>query len=277
MDKLSAKVAEARKLGMTYGQYMVYLSKNEQSDQKQEPTQAPATEKPRPVCKICGKEIPPYSGRRCYCSKECHETFIRNDARERNRKAKGISPDEIITCPACGKQFQRGNRHANIKYCSPECSLKRHRVTRKKKGETMKVMLERGAKLPSRAHRYDGGLDLYCKDDVEEIVIPPYGGSVTIDTGCHVQIPQHFVGLVKSKSGMMVNHQILTDGTVDANYTGSIHVTLFNNGQFSYTVKPGQKIAQLVIVPCCLPPLELVDELESTSRGNSGFGSTGMF
>lgn len=141
----------------------------------------------------------------------------------------------------------------------------------------MKVMLDPGAKLPTRAHQYDGGLDLYAKDDGEEIVVPPYGGSVTIDTGVHLQIPQHFVGLVKSKSGLMVNHKILTDGTVDANYTGSIRVTLFNNGEFSHTVKPGSKIAQLVILPCCLPPLELVDGLEDTDRGNNGFGSTGEF
>jgi dUTP pyrophosphatase len=100
---------------------------------------------------------------------------------------------------------------------------------------------------------------------------------VTIDTGAHTQIPQHFCGLVKSKSGLMVNHNIVTDGLVDANYTGSIHVKLFNHGTEGYTVEPGAKIAQLVIVPCCLPPLELVDSLEDTDRGNKGFGSTGRF
>lgn len=141
----------------------------------------------------------------------------------------------------------------------------------------MKVMLDAGAKLPTRAHRYDGGLDLFAKDDMEAVVIPPYGGCATFDTGVHLQIPQHFVGLVKSKSGLMVKHKILTDGTVDANYTGSIRVTLFNNGELSYTVKPGAKIAQLVIVPCCLPPLELVSGMEETDRGDNGFGSTGEY
>lgn len=141
----------------------------------------------------------------------------------------------------------------------------------------MKIMLDPGAKLPRRAFPYDAGLDLYAKDDSDEVVIPPYGGSVTIDTGVHVQIPQHFAGFVKSKSGLMVNHKILTDGTVDCNYTGSIRVTLFNHGEFSYTVQPGQKIAQLVIIPVCLPTLELVDSMEDTDRGNGGFGSTGAF
>ena len=141
----------------------------------------------------------------------------------------------------------------------------------------MKVMLDPGAKLPTRAYRYDGGLDLYAKDDMPEVEIPPYGGSAIFDTGVHLAIPQHFVGLIKSKSGLMTKYKILTDGTIDADYTGPIAVELFNNGQFSYTVKPGSKIAQLVIVPCCLPLLELVDAMEDTERGNNGFGSTGAF
>lgn len=141
----------------------------------------------------------------------------------------------------------------------------------------MKIMLDPGAKLPRRAHPYDAGLDLFAKDTEGRIVIPPYGGCATIDTGVHVQIPHHFAGFVKSKSGLMVKHKILTDGTIDCNYTGSIHVTLFNHGEFSYTVEPGQKIAQLVIIPCCLPPLELTDSMEDTDRGSGGFGSTGAF
>ena len=139
----------------------------------------------------------------------------------------------------------------------------------------MKITLDEGAKLPTRAYPYDAGLDLYAKENESSVTISPYGCSVTIDTGVHVQIPQHFAGMIKSKSGLMVNHKILTDGTIDCNYTGSIHVTLFNQGESSYTIHPGDKIAQLVIVPCCLPPLEVVDYLEHTDRGMNGFGSTG--
>lgn len=141
----------------------------------------------------------------------------------------------------------------------------------------MKVMLDPGAKLPRRAHSFDAGLDLFMKDDVEPVVVPPYGGSVNIDTGVHLQIPQHFAGLVKSRSGLMTKSHITTDGVVDADYMGSICVTLFNHGEFSYTIQPGEKIAQLVIVPCCLPPLELTDSMEKTERGTKGFGSTGKF
>lgn len=139
----------------------------------------------------------------------------------------------------------------------------------------MKIQLDENAVMPTRAHPYDAGLDLYAKTDGKEYIVPPFGGSITIDTGVHMQIPQHFCGLVKSRSGLMSRYKILTDGTVDCGYTGSIHVTLFNHGIDGYCVSPGDKIAQLVILPCCLPPMEKVEALEKTERGTRGFGSTG--
>lgn len=135
----------------------------------------------------------------------------------------------------------------------------------------MKIMLSEGAKMPTRAHPYDAGLDLYAKEDA---YIRANNGFV-FDTGVHVQIPEGCVGFIKSKSGLMVNHGILTDGTIDCGYTGPIKVKLFNHGGSKYEVKAGDKIAQLVIVPCMLPKLELVDSLEETDRGDNGFGSTG--
>lgn len=135
----------------------------------------------------------------------------------------------------------------------------------------MKIMLDPGAKMPTRSHPFDAGLDLYAmKDGIVDY-------SKTFDTGVHVEIPEGCVGLIKSKSGLMVNNQITTDGTIDAHYTGSIKVKLFNHGETSYYVEAGQKIAQLVIIKCELPELELVDSLEETDRGSNGFGSTGKF
>jgi dUTP pyrophosphatase len=146
----------------------------------------------------------------------------------------------------------------------------------------MKLMLDKNAVIPTRAHPYDGGMDLYAPED---IVIPEsrysefFGefqiGCVTIDTGVHLQIPVGCVGLLRSRSGLMVNHCITTDGTIDCGYTGSIRVKLFNHGRSHYEVKAGDKIAQLVIVPCLLPTRELVDSLDETDRGAGGFGSTG--
>ena len=269
---------------MSYGQYMNYISTKQPEPEKEpepETTSDPVEEKPKKYCIVCGKEIPKHSQKKLYCGKYCYSQKIREEARERARKKYGISSEDVLTCPTCGKEFVRGDRHGSMKYCSKECSDKR-KIRRKKKEKkerkkkAMIATLDPGAKLPVRAHKYDGGLDLFAKENIKAIQIPARG-SVTIDTGVHLQIPKHFVGLVKSKSGMMVRNKILTDGTVDADYTGSIHVTLFNHGDSEYTVEPGAKIAQLVIVPCCLPPLELADKLEPTERGNNGFGSTGMF
>ncbi len=151
----------------------------------------------------------------------------------------------------------------------------------------MKVMLDPGAKMPTRAHTYDAGLDLYTPIDITipgsrvlgydatENVEMVEVGSTTIDTGVHVKIPEGCVGFIKSKSGLMVNHGITTDGTIDCGYTGSIRVCLFNHRGSTYKVKAGDKIAQLVIVPCVLLPLEQVDSLGKTDRGENGFGSTG--
>lgn len=135
----------------------------------------------------------------------------------------------------------------------------------------MKIVLDEGATLPTRAHPWDAGLDLYSKEDG----YIRCNQSRTFDTGTHIQIPEGCVGLVKSKSGLMVNHGIITDGTIDAHYTGSIKICLFNHGGSKYEVKKGDKIAQLVIVPCLLPELEWVDKLDETDRGDNGFGSSG--
>ena len=135
----------------------------------------------------------------------------------------------------------------------------------------MRIVLDVGAVKPTRAHEYDAGLDLYA---IEDGYIR-CNQSRTFDTGVHVEIPEGYVGFIKSKSGLMCNHGIVTDGTIDAHYTGSIKVCLFNHGTSKYEVKKGDKIAQLVIVPCLLPELELVDSLDNTDRGDNGFGSTG--
>lgn len=137
----------------------------------------------------------------------------------------------------------------------------------------MKIKLDPGAVMPTRAHSTDAGLDLYTP---EEFTVQGKDSEV-IDTGVHIAIPVGYVGFVKSKSGLMVKNDITTDGTVDAGYTGSIKVKLFNHGFDDKYFLPGQKIAQLVILPIITPELDLVDELEDTERGTGGFGSTGLF
>lgn len=142
----------------------------------------------------------------------------------------------------------------------------------------LKVMLDPGAKMPERAHETDAGLDLFSP---VETVLPVQSawtdGSVRIDTGVHVEIPAGYVGFLKSKSGLNVKNGIQSEGVIDAGYTGSIMVKLYNHGKVPVQIKKGQKISQLVLLPIITPDLELVDSLEDTERGTGGFGSTGAF
>ncbi len=148
----------------------------------------------------------------------------------------------------------------------------------------MKVKLDEGAYMPERAHDTDAGMDLRSR---EEAFVPAKGSHV-FDTGVHIQLPMCYfydengmlkltptVGFLKSKSGLNVKHGITSEGVVDVGYTGSIRVKLYNNEDTNYHVNVGDKISQLVILPALQYPLELVDKLDETERGDNGFGSTG--
>lgn len=135
----------------------------------------------------------------------------------------------------------------------------------------MKIKLDKNAFMPTRAHETDAGLDVYSP--IPAVV---WGkGSVCIDTGVHIELPKNTAGFLKSKSGLNVKHGITSEGVIDVGYTGSIVVKLYNHTDQEYIVQRGDKISQLVVVPILTPQLELVDELESTERGDGGFGSTG--
>jgi dUTP pyrophosphatase len=135
----------------------------------------------------------------------------------------------------------------------------------------IKIKLDEGAKMPTRAHSTDAGLDIYSRD--EQIV--PAKESAIFDTGVHIELPEGTVGMLKSKSGLNVKYGIVSEGVIDVGYTGSIKVKLYNHSGFDYRVKAGDKISQLVILPIYTPTLKLVDSLEDTERGDNGFGSSG--
>ena len=122
----------------------------------------------------------------------------------------------------------------------------------------MKVVVDGGAFLPTRAHETDAGLDLYSPNEF----VLYNDDSYTIDTGVHVQIPEGYVGMVKSKSGLNVKHGIQSEGVIDSGYTGSICVKLYNHGNCAVLIEKGQKISQLVLLPIITPELEVVDSLE---------------
>lgn len=125
--------------------------------------------------------------------------------------------------------------------------------------------------MPVREHKDDAGADLRT----------PYGFTLwpgehkTIDTGVHVEVPEGYMVEVRSKSGLMKNLGVFTDGTVDHGYTGSIGVILFNHSNGIRKFKAGDKIAQIVFTKIETPEFEQVDEIEGGERGNRGFGSSG--
>ena len=135
----------------------------------------------------------------------------------------------------------------------------------------MNIILDNGAFKPEFAHKTDAGADL--RSPVEAVV--PAHGSVVIDTGVHVEIPEGYVGMLKSKSGLNVKHDLIGTGTIDSGYSGSIRVKLYNLGDTAYQILRGDKIIQMVILPCGYCEFTQVEKFAETERGTGGFGSTG--
>ena len=135
----------------------------------------------------------------------------------------------------------------------------------------MKIKLDEGAIMPTRAYPTDAGLDIYAR----ETQIVPAKESAIFDTGVHIELPEGTVGMLKSKSGLNVKHGIQSEGVIDVGYTGSICVKLYNHSGHDYKVNKGDKISQLVIMPIWQPNLELADNLDEAERGSNGFGSSG--
>lgn len=135
----------------------------------------------------------------------------------------------------------------------------------------MRIKLDEGAFMPERGHPLDAGLDL--KAPYSFTIYP--GERKDVDTGVHVEIPDGCVGLVTSKSGLMRDKGITSEGTIDSSYRGSIHAVLFNNSKQIVDFEVGDKITQLVILNCFIPDIQAVSKLSDTDRGSNGFGSTG--
>lgn len=136
----------------------------------------------------------------------------------------------------------------------------------------MKLILDTGAFMPVRGHADDAGLDLRTPYD---FTLAPHS-SETINTGVHFDIAPGLVGILKSKSGLNVKHNITCTGVIDAGYTGAVRAKLYNHGSTPVSFKAGDKITQIVFLPVYIPErLIVVKEFEETARGSGGFGSTG--
>lgn len=134
------------------------------------------------------------------------------------------------------------------------------------------IVLDDGAYMPIRAHKDDAGLDLRTPKDFTLFA----HGSIVIDTGVHIGIEPGYYGRLESKSGLHIKNDIVCmGGTIDSGYTGSIRVKLYNLGEKDYEFCAGDKLTQLVIIPCATPRLVLANSLDDTERSDNGFGSTG--
>lgn len=136
--------------------------------------------------------------------------------------------------------------------------------------------LSEKAPLPHRATAGAAGLDLYAFLE-EPLAIPP-GGRAMIPTGIAIAIPEGYVGLVAARSSLGVRRKLALSngvGVIDCDYRGAIHIALWNTGADPCTILPGDRVAQLLILPVATPEIEIAAELPPTVRGTGGFGSTG--
>jgi deoxyuridine 5'-triphosphate nucleotidohydrolase (dut) len=129
------------------------------------------------------------------------------------------------------------------------------------------------ARIPVYHHQGDAGMDLFS---CVQMVIKP-GETAAVPTGLQMAIPFGYVGLIWDKSGIALKGIHRLAGVVDAGYRGEVKVVLANLGQEPFEITPGMKIAQMLVQPVESPEVVEVDELDKTSRGEGGFGSTGLF
>ena len=140
----------------------------------------------------------------------------------------------------------------------------------------VKIKLEPGCEtfFPKKAHIDDAGYDLYSRIDVE---LAPMSGTA-VPVGFAMELPSGYEAQIRPRSGLAAKHHITvtnSPGTVDANYRGEVKAILSNLGNAPFTIKRGDRIAQMVI--CKLPEIELKEAatLSKSDRGTGGFGSSG--
>lgn len=136
-----------------------------------------------------------------------------------------------------------------------------------------------GTKFPLPAYATAGAAAMDLCACMEEPVTLAPGGRQGIPTGIAISLPgPEYVALVCSRSGMGTRHGITLSnsvGVIDSDYRGELTVGLVNHGDVPYTIQPGDRIAQLMVLPILRPTLTVVEELDETERGAGGFGSTG--
>ncbi|MBE0711207.1 MAG: dUTP diphosphatase [Candidatus Aminicenantes bacterium] len=129
------------------------------------------------------------------------------------------------------------------------------------------------AKLPVYGHPGDAGVDLFSVVDRE---LAP-GEVFAVPTGIQVAVPAGYVGLVWDKSGISLKGMHRLAGVVDSGYRGEVQVVMINLAAAPFSVRKGMKIAQMLVQPVAAVEVVESDSLDDTSRGQGGFGSTGLY
>jgi dUTP pyrophosphatase len=146
----------------------------------------------------------------------------------------------------------------------------------------IKVKIKRLAKsagldLPKPASSGSSGVDLVACVESDVVLAP--GDIKLIPTGICVEIPQNFEAQVRPRSGLALKHGITvlnTPGTIDSDYRGEVAVITVNLGKQPFTVRRGDRIAQMAFAQVCRPVFEEAESLEDTTRGEGGFGHSGL-
>ena len=133
--------------------------------------------------------------------------------------------------------------------------------------------LDKHVNLPKMSTTQSAGYDL---ESSEHVVIMP-GRRAAVSTGLAIQMPEGVYGRIAPRSGLAVKHGLQVGaGVVDRDYTGEIKVVLFNHDKKPFVIKPEYRIAQLILERHETLPVEEVDDISDTDRGEGGFGSTGV-
>lgn len=143
----------------------------------------------------------------------------------------------------------------------------------------MKIQIAKlrdSARIPSRGSASAAGYDLYACMDHDVTIMP--GGSVKIGTGLAIAVPEGYFGAIFARSGLAAKEGLRPAncvGVADSDYRGEYMIVLHNDSEMPRTVHPGDRIAQLVILPYLPAEFEETERLDDTERGSGGFGSTG--
>lgn len=195
------------------------------------------------------------------------------EVHHKNGNKKDNSVENLVVLSK--EEHRRLHNKMNLKYMVRDRKGRIASICKNKK-EGIRIKLKQNAKKPTVATKYSAGFDLYCAEE-KEITVNP-GEVYIFDTGVSVELQKGTFGGLYARSGLSTKQGMMLVngvGIIDADYRNSIKVPLRNMGDKPQTIKPNDRIAQLIVQKFEEVEFDVVDELSPTKRGTGGFGSTG--